>query len=86
MTENKEHPLIEYPTDWRFKIIGENLESMLSTIDDTIEGLESDLTPSNISKKGNYYSLNLVVKVKSEEERDNIYQELVSNPNIKMVL
>jgi len=85
MTKKKEKPLIEYPTEWRYKIIGENLESMLYTIDDTIEGLESDLTPSNISKKGKYYSLNLVVTVESEEDRDNIYRELVSNPNIKMV-
>ena len=72
MNDGKERPVIEYPTNWQYKIIGENLESMLSTIDDTIEGLEADLTPSNISKKGNYYSLNLVVKVNDEEERDKI--------------
>ena len=86
MEENNEKLNIEYPTEWRYKIIGENLESMLQTIDDSIEGFQSDLTPSNISRKGKYYSLNLVVLVNSEEERDNIYRQLTSNPNIKMVL
>ncbi len=81
-----EKELIEYPCQWKYKIIGENLEDMLNTIDDTIEGLEADLSPSNISSRGKYYSLNLTVLVESQEQRDSIYQTLNLNSNIKFVL
>ncbi len=83
--EKSEKLLIDYPCEWKYKIIGENLEMMLGTIDDIIERLEADLSPSNISKKGNYYSLNLKVFVESQEQRDFIYQSLKLDKCIKIV-
>ena len=83
---NTEQPVVNYPCEWKYKIIGDNLEKMLNTIDDIIEGLEADLSPSNISKKGKYYSLNLIVSVNTQEEQDSIYQSLQLCPSIKIVL
>jgi len=82
-----ERPIIDYPCKWEFKVIGQELESILKTIDDLLaDKFEYDLTPSNISQKGKYYSLNLKVLVNTEEERNMIYQHLLNNGNIKMVL
>ena len=86
LNKDKDAPQIEYPCEWKYKIIGEDLENMLNTIDDVIEGLEADLSPSNISTKGKYYSLNLKVYVKSEEQRNSIYHSLKLCPSIKIVL
>jgi len=86
LDENSEQPVINYPCKWKYKIIGDNLEKMLNSIDDIIAGLDADLTPSNISRKGKYYSLNLIVSVNTQEERDSIYQSLKLCSSIKIVL
>jgi len=84
---NNSKPDIEYPCDWRYKIIGDNIEIMLKAIDDLLlNKFNYDVTPSNISKKGNYYSLNLVVRVNDELERERIYNSLSENESIKYVL
>ena len=83
---NKEELKIEYPCEWSYKIIGNNLEKMIKIIEDTVEKMEYDLTPSNISKKGNYYSLNLKVQVNSETERDIIFKKLSDAEEIIYVL
>ena len=84
-TKNKNRPEIEYPTDWHYKIIGDNVDRMLATINEISELYNSDLTPSNISRKGKYVSLNLTVLVENEIVRNNIYARLQSNPSIKIV-
>lgn len=83
----KRKPDIDYPCDWRYKIIGENIDSVLKSIDELlIHKFKYDLSPSNISRKGKYYSLNLVVKVQNEIERNLIYQNLTENEHVKIVL
>lgn len=85
--DDNSKPSIEYPCNWKYKIIGDNLEVMLKAIDDLlIDKFEYDITPSNISRKGNYYSLNLIVLVNSEDERVLVYNSLSENISIKYVL
>jgi len=80
-------PEINYPNDWKYKIIGDNIDGMLLAVDNLLlEKFKYDLSPSNISKKGNYFSLNLIVTVNSEDERNFIYTSLNKHENIKMVL
>lgn len=79
-------PIIEYPIKWGYKIIGTNIDKMLSAVEDTIQGLEYDVKPSNISLNEKYYSLNLTVFVESEVVRDLVFQKLSEHPHIKMVI
>ncbi len=79
-------PDIEYPTQWEYKIIGDNVEKMVEAAEKAAEGMQYDITASNISKKGNYFSINLKVNVESEEARNLVYQNLEGYENIKMVL
>lgn len=84
--ENNHRPEINYPCKWTFKVIGDNLDLMIGTIERVLHNIHFDLTPSNISKNGNYYSLNLVVEVTDETMRNRIYNDLQGEASIKYIL
>ncbi|HEX2984162.1 MAG TPA: DUF493 domain-containing protein [Ignavibacteriales bacterium] len=79
-------PNIYYPCDWEYKIIGENVESMLEAVKDVTSGLDYDVKPSNVSKNGKYFSLNVKLKVLSEDERDEIFRNFDEHEHIIMVI
>jgi putative lipoic acid-binding regulatory protein len=84
--EEDKRPEIEYPCEWAYKIIGTNIEKILEAIENAVSGMKYDVTPSNISKKGKYFSLNLLVTVPNETMRDIVYKKLSDNDFIKIVL
>ena len=86
LDSNSKKPNIEYPCDWQYKIIGTDTDEMIKAIELAVEGLDYKITSSNISSKGNYFSLNLKVFVTSEVIRDIIFAKLKDNDFIKMVL
>jgi putative lipoic acid-binding regulatory protein len=83
--DSNKRPEINYPCEWSYKIIGNNIDKILEAIESAVSGLNYDVTPSNISKNGNYYSLNLTLTVPNEVVRDIIYQKLDSSEFIKIV-
>ncbi|MCF8241324.1 MAG: DUF493 domain-containing protein [Melioribacteraceae bacterium] len=83
---SKKRPEIEYPCEWKFKLIGDNVNGIVQAAEDAAKDHEFDLTASNISRKGNYFSLNLVVIVQSETDRNLIYEKLNEHVNIKLVI
>lgn len=83
--ENSERPEIEYPCDWDYKIIGTDVSEMIKAIEEAVGDLTYEITPSNISKKGNYFSLNLRVFVPSEIVRDIIFQKVSASAFVKIV-
>lgn len=86
LDSNSKKPNIEYPCDWHYKVIGTDTDEMIKAIELAVEGLDYKLTSSNISSKGNYFSLNLRVFVTSEVIRNIIFAKLKDNEFIKMVL
>lgn len=83
---NDKRPEIEYPCEWSYRVIGNDVDKILKAIDEASSGLEYDVIPSNISKNGNYFSLKFKVEVPSEVIRDLIYQKLDKNNDIRIVL
>jgi putative lipoic acid-binding regulatory protein len=83
--DSNNRPEITYPCEWSYKIIGNNIDKILEAIENAVSGLKYDVTPSNISKNGNYYSLNLKLTVPNEVIRDLIYQKLDSCESVKIV-
>jgi len=83
---NRNRPKIEYPINWKYKVIGSNLDEMISVIEEAAGNLKYKITPSNISENSKYYSVNFSVVVTSEVVRDMIYEKLNSNEHIKVVL
>lgn len=85
-SDNKQRPEIEYPCEWSYKVIGENVDEILEAIEEASSGLKYEVTPSNVSRNGNYLSLNFKIEVPSELVRDLIYEKLGNNSSIRMVL
>ena len=83
--DSNNRPEMTYPCEWSYKIIGNNIDKILEAIENAVSGLKYDVTPSNISKNGNYYSLNLKLIVPNEVVRDLIYQKLDSSDSVKIV-
>jgi putative lipoic acid-binding regulatory protein len=77
---------LEYPCDWRYKIVGEEKEALEKAVHDVILEREHKLTHSNKSRTGKYVSMNLDLLVHNEDERQFIYEALKAHQNIKMVL
>ena len=86
MNLNERRPEIEYPTSWQYKIIGSDVEEMLSAVAESIKGLDYEVSPSNVSKNEKYFSLNVSLIVPSEVVRDIIFQNLAKHPAIKIVI
>jgi putative lipoic acid-binding regulatory protein len=62
------------------------VDEMLSAVEHSIIGLDYEVSPSNISSNGKYFSLNVTLVVPSEVVRDLIFQNLSKHPAIKIVI
>jgi uncharacterized protein len=83
-SENK--PDIKYPCEWSYRIIGTDVDKTIEAIEDAVGDMKYSVTPSNISKNGKYYSLDLKLEVPNEVVRDLVYQKLADSEYIKIVL
>jgi putative lipoic acid-binding regulatory protein len=79
-------PEINYPTNWEYKIIGADVDEMIRAVESITNNLVYEISASNISRKGNYFSLNVSVNVPSEIVRDLVFQKLTEHPAIKFVI
>ena len=79
-------PQIEYPCEWAYKVIGSDVNKILLAIDTAAMGLVYDVSPSNVSSNGKYFSLNFKLEVPNETVRNLIYEKLEKSPDIKFVL
>lgn len=58
---------------------------MLAAVEESIQGLDYRVAPSNVSSNEKYFSLNITLIVPSEIVRDIIFQKLSNHPAIKIV-
>lgn len=83
--ENDKRPQIDYPCEWSYRIIGDDIKKMVEAVEDSLKDMKYDLQASNISNKGNYFSISLKVFVDNEVIRDIIYEKIKNHRNVKMV-
>jgi putative lipoic acid-binding regulatory protein len=81
-----QQPLIEYPCQWEYKIIGLDAVLMRSAVAAVLESLAYTIEPSHQSSGGKYVSLTVQLTVTDEAFRHRIFEELKSQPAIRMVL
>lgn len=86
MKELNGKPLIEYPCNWAYRVIGKDERKAYLAIEEVIQNQEYSVSPSNTSSKGNYISLHIEMEVHSEENRDSIFRTLKAHEDIIMVL
>ena len=79
-------PEIVYPCQWEYKAIGADETEMRAAITEIVVDLDYSLSLSNTSRTGRYCSLLLVVTVRSETHRNELFAALQRHPHIKMVL
>lgn len=84
--DSSKKPNIEYPCNWDYKVIGTNVDEMIKAIEQVAVGMEYKISSSNVSSKGNYFSLGLKVYVTSGVIRDIIFAKLKESEFVKMVL
>ncbi len=77
---------IEYPTEWRYKVIGESEDSLRRAIDEVLESKEYKLKHSNKSRNGKFISLQASLIVESQDERDSIFVNLKSRAEVRVVI
>lgn len=82
--------LIEYPSDFPIKVMGQMHDGFAQTIvevvvlhDPTFHAGKMEMRPS---AKGTYLSLTVTVRATSREQLDNLYRALSSHPMVKVVL
>ncbi|WP_373073491.1 YbeD family protein [Sulfurimonas sp.] len=86
LNDSKQKLELEYPVNWKYKLISLSKEQIQKAIHDVILEREHKLKHSNESKTGKYVSMNLELLVHNEDDRNFIYEALKAHQNIKMVL
>ncbi|KTD51594.1 hypothetical protein Lqui_0438 [Legionella quinlivanii] len=87
---NDKPSLIEFPCDFPLKIIGSNTERFVAEITEIVlkhyPQTPDHKIQSKNSERGNYVSVTVTVFIYDQISLDNLYRELTSHPDIKMVL
>jgi len=81
-----ERPHIEYPCAWGFKLIGRDREKLEACIADIMADRDHTCEVGNLSKKGNFVTMNARCEVCSEEERNRIFKAFSEHEDVKMVI
>lgn len=87
-------PEITYPCRWEYKVIGRDDQAVKDAVAACVQGLAQDqasprdygLGFSRASGKGNYLSFKLELEVRSQTERDALFQDLSAHPAVFMVI
>lgn len=82
--------LINYPSNFPIKIMGEMRDDFAQTMLDIVMMHDPDFDASKMemrpSTKGNYLSVTVTIRATSREQLDNLYRALSSHPMVKVVL
>lgn len=85
-----EETLIEFPTNFPIKVMGETHDDFALEITRTIQvhspEFDTHLIEIRGSSNGKYLSLTCLVYVTSKPQLDEIYRSLTSHPMVKVVL
>ena len=77
---------IEYPCEWKYKVIGEACEKIENAVKSVMGEKAHTCTPSRVSRKGRYHSYEVKTEVGSEEERTELFRKLKQHDDLTMVL
>ena len=85
-----EDSLLEYPCDFPIKILGHTRAGFAQTVLEVVQRHAPDFDGATLqmkaSKRGKYLSITCVIRARSREQLDALYQELCDHPMVVMVL
>jgi len=79
-------PKIDYPCLWQYKIIAFDCQSIRRIVDEHLGDAPYSLSESKRSSGGSYVSMNLELTVHSDYQRLRLYELLVADAAVKVVL
>jgi putative lipoic acid-binding regulatory protein len=79
-------PDIAYPCLWEYTVIGEEQQTLTEIIIAACAPVVPDITLSNVSSSGTYYSLKATLTVEDEKMRLTIFESIQKHPAVKMVI
>ena len=82
--------LIEYPSRFPIKVMGEKAEGFVHAITQVAKQFDPDFDASTIalrdSREGKYLGVTITVNATSREQLDELYRTLSTHPMVKVVL
>ncbi|MFN3543441.1 MAG: YbeD family protein [Thiobacillus sp.] len=85
-----EESLLQFPTDFPIKIMGERRDDFAQTMVEVVLRHAPDFRAETVemraSRNGNYLSLTFVVRATSKAQLDALYREITAHPWVKMAL
>ncbi len=85
-----EETLLEFPTDFPIKIMGERRDDFAQTMVELVLRHAPDFKPETVemraSRNGTYLSVTVVVRATSKAQLDALYREITAHPWVKMAL
>ena len=87
--KTQEKPVINYPTNWGFKLIGRDKDALLACIKEIMKEVgekEHLCSLGNASKNGKFHTYNASCIVESEEERKKIFKYFEDHNDVNMVI
>jgi uncharacterized protein len=82
----KGKPEITYPCRWIYKLFGTDQARMREAVEQAITSGDYSLTLSRSSKHKKYHCMNLDIMVMNEQERNEIFQALMSDKAFVLIL
>jgi len=82
----KKEAKLKYPRNWDFTIIGRDRKKVELAIKEVFGDKKHSCKFSKTSKNGKFNSYSANCKVKSQEERDELYKKLNEHKDINYVL
>jgi uncharacterized protein len=79
-------PEIEYPTQWGYRLIGPDPEAVQQAVLEIVGTQEHQLSSSNRSANGKYYSFALELVVRDEAYRLELFETFKAHAAIVYVL
>ena len=82
--------LLEFPTDFPIKIMGERRDDFAQTMVEIVTrhapDFRAETVEMRVSAKGNYLALTCTVRATSKAQLDSLYREITAHPWVKMAL
>ena len=83
-------PVLAFPCEFPIKVMGRKQPGFAQVVSDIVRKHAPDFDPATLamrpSRQGRYLSVTCIVRARSREQLDALYQELCDHPEVVMVL
>lgn len=90
MIESKDVKLLDFPCDFPIKVMGrdqpEFREAALALVEQHAGKIDSDAIRAALSRNGNFLSITITIKARSQQQIDDIYRDLTEHDEILVAL